>query len=160
MEEGLFRGVMTRLYLTRFSRWTAILLQAGLFALWHLSWPVRHLLDGQATLGEAAFEALALLVGTSLSGIVYGYFYLKTESLWGAFLAHTVNNGIFNVLFISTSAGLQSGLDFGLFTAIFLVGHVVLIPVVTLTTRRLETPEVRPWGEFTEDNLPPTVSPS
>ena len=39
MEEGLFRGLMIRLFLTRFSGWRAILLQAALFSLWHTSWP-------------------------------------------------------------------------------------------------------------------------
>jgi membrane protease YdiL (CAAX protease family) len=150
MEEGLFRGTMTRHFLIRFSGWGAILFQASLFALWHLSWPVRHLLDGTATLGEAGFEALTLLLGTFISGVVYGYFFLKTDNLWGSFLAHTINNGIFNVLFIRTSLGLQSGLDFIPFTLIFLIGHLVMIPIIGWTTTRLELPQAKPWGEFEE----------
>ena len=95
MEEGLFRGIMLRLFLVKHFRWGAILLQASLFAAWHLSWPLRHILDGTSTLGEAAFEALVLIVATSVAGIVYGYLYLKTGGLWPCFLAHTINNGIF-----------------------------------------------------------------
>ena len=146
MEEGLFRGVMLRHFLVRFSRWGAILLQAGLFALWHVSWPLRHLLDGQATLGEAAFEALSLIVATLISGVVYGYLYYRTDSLWGPFVAHTINNGIFNVLFIQTGEGIQSGLEFGVFIAIFLTGHIVLIPLIAWAAHRLKTPNVQPWG--------------
>lgn len=152
MEEGLFRGAMIRHFLIRFSAWGAITLQAVLFALWHLSWPARHLLDGQATLGEAGFEAFSLIVGTLVSGIVYGYFYFKSDNIWGAFLAHTINNGIFNVLFIRTSLGLQSGLDFGPFIAIFILGYLVLIPVIRIATLRMGLPETRPWGEFSEDD--------
>ena len=154
MEEGLFRGIMIRHYLIRFKVWGVI----GFFAIWHLSWPIRHFIDGQASLGEAVFEASTLLVGTLISGVVYGYFYYKTNNLWGPFVGHTINNGIFNVLFIRTSMGMQSGLEFGPFTAIFLVGHILLIPIIAVMTKRLKTPEVKPWGELIEgEGLPSTV---
>ena len=151
MEDGLFRGVMIRLFLVRFSSWVAIILQAVLFSLWHLSWPIRRLLDGQATLGEAAFEASGLLLATLISGIVYGYFYYKTDNLWGAFIGHAINNGIFNVLFIQTRLGMQAGTEFGPFLAFFLGGYILLIPVIALVTKRLMTPEVRSWDEFSPD---------
>jgi hypothetical protein len=97
---------MLRHFLVRFSGWGAILLQAGLFALWHLSWPARLLLDGEASYG------------------------------------------IFNVLFISTSKGMQVGFEFGLFAAIFLIGYLLLIPIIQYASKRLDMPEVKPWGEF------------
>jgi membrane protease YdiL (CAAX protease family) len=158
MEEGLFRGTMVRHFLIRFSTWGALLLQASLFSLWHLNWPIRQLLDGKATIGEAAFEAIGLLLGTFIGGLVYGYLYFKTDNLWGAFLAHTINNSIFNVLFIRTSAGMQSGLEFGLFLAIFLIGHVLLIPLIYWFSKRLEMPEVKPWGKFGEDTVSPRLA--
>ena len=102
-------------------------------------------MDGKADLGGASFQAFALLLGTFVGGIVYGYLYLKTDNLWAPFLAHTINNGIFNVLFIRTSAGIQSGLEFGLFQVIFLFGHLALIPVIGLAARRWDIPEVKPW---------------
>ena len=148
MEDGLFRGVMVRHYLARFSGWGAIFLQAVLFSIWHVSWPLRRLLDGQVTLGEAAFEASGLLLATLISGVVYGYFYYKTDNLWGVFVGHAINNGIFNVLFIQTSAGMQAGTEFGPFLAIFLGGYILIIPIIAFVTNRLKTPEVRPWGEF------------
>ena len=151
MEEGLFRGAMLRHFLRRHSPWRAILLGAGLFALWHMTGPVKMLIDVEGSAGQAATQALTLLVGTSISGIVYGYLYLKTDNLWAPFLAHTINNSIFNVLFIRTSAGLQSGLEFGPFLAVFLIGHLALILVFRYAARRWELPEVRPWGAFEED---------
>jgi membrane protease YdiL (CAAX protease family) len=155
MEDGLFRGVMIRLLLVRFSGWGAIILQAVLFSLWHVSWPLRRLLDGQATFGEAAFEAFGLLLATLISGVVYGYFYYKTDNLWGAFVGHTINNGIFNVLFIQTSIGTQAGTEFGPFLVFFLGGYVLLIPIIALVTNRLRTPEVKPWGDFNfGENMP------
>lgn len=148
MEEGLFRGTMIRHFLVKFSGWGAILLQTVLFALWHMSWPIRLLLDGSADLSEVGFQALSLLISTTIAGIVYGYLYLKTDNQWAPFLAHTINNGIFNVLFIKTSLGLQAGTEFGPFLGIFLIGYLLLIPIFRFTSKRLKLPEVKPWGEF------------
>jgi hypothetical protein len=121
-----------------------------------VSWPLRRLLDGHVTLGEAAFEASGLLLATLISGVVYGYFYYKTDNLWGAFVGHTINNSIFNVLFIQTSVGMQAGTEFGPFLAIFLGGYVLLIPIIALVTNRLMTPKVKPWGDFSKDENMPT----
>jgi membrane protease YdiL (CAAX protease family) len=151
MEEGLFRGTMIRHFRIRYSAWGAILLQAGLFAIWHLSWPARLLLDGEVGIGQVALEAISLLTGTVIAGIVYGYLYHKTDNLWSPFLGHTINNGIFNVLFIRTAVGLQSGLDFGLFIGIFLIGFLLLIPVIRIFADRQKMPEVKPWGIFDEN---------
>jgi membrane protease YdiL (CAAX protease family) len=149
MEEGLFRGIMLRHFLVRYTKWGAIFLQAALFSLWHLSWPLRHLLDGQIPLGEVAFEAFGLLLSTLISGVVYGYFYYGTNNLWGPFVAHMINNSIFNVLFIRTTTGIQSGLEFIPFALIFLIGHILMIPIIAVVTNRMKTSEVKPWGDFT-----------
>jgi len=146
MEEGLFRGAMVRHFRIKFSPWGAILLQAGLFAVWHLNWPLRMLLDGTASPGQAAFEALGLLVGTGISGIVYGYLYLKTDNLWAPFLGHTINNSVLNFVFIRTASGVQPATDLGVFLAIFLAGHLLLILLIRLLAKRLNMPEVRRWG--------------
>ena len=150
MEEGLFRGVMLRHFLIRYPKWGAILLQAALFSLWHLSWPLRHLIDGQASVGEVAFEAFGLTLSTLVSGVVYGYFYYRTNNIWGIFVGHVINNSIFNVLFIGTASGTQSSLEFMPFILIFLIGHGLMIPVVAVVGDRLGTPTVAPWGDFTE----------
>jgi membrane protease YdiL (CAAX protease family) len=150
MEEGLFRGVMLRHFMRRYSPWRAILLAAGLFALWHMTGPIKILIDVEASSGQAAFEAVSLLIATSIAGIVYGYLYLKTDNLWAPFLAHTINNTIFNLLFIRTGAGMRSGLEFGLFQGIFLIGYLCLIPLIRYVSRRWDMPEVKPWGAFDE----------
>jgi membrane protease YdiL (CAAX protease family) len=150
MEEGLFRGAMLRHFRLRASVWGALLLQAFLFALWHLNWPVANFLAGEASLGEAAFEAFGLLLSTGLGGLLYGYLYHKTDNLWGAFLAHTINNTLFNVLFFRTGEGLQAGYEFGLFVAIWLPGHLALIPLIGWWANRLKLLQVRPWGSTTQ----------
>jgi membrane protease YdiL (CAAX protease family) len=155
MEEGLFRGTMIRHYLVRYNRWGAIFLQAALFSLWHLSWPLRHLLDGQVTSGQVAFEAFGLTLSTLISGVVYGYFYFRTNNLWGPFIGHTINNSIFNVLFIKSAEGVQSALEFIPFVLIFLIGHLLMIPIISAVAGRLKLKGVRPWGNFLMgENIP------
>ena len=146
MEEGLFRGAMLRHFRRKLPFWGAIFLGAGYFSIWHITGPVRNLMDGKAGLGGAAFEAFAILLGTFIAGIVYGYLYLKTDNLWAPFLAHTINNSTFNVLFIRTSAGLQSALEFMPFQIIFLLGNLALVPLIGLFTKRWNLPEVEPWS--------------
>jgi membrane protease YdiL (CAAX protease family) len=146
MEEGLFRGAMLRHFRRKLSFWGATFLGAGYFSIWHITGPIKNLMDGKVDLGGATFEAFFIMLGTFVAGIVYGYLYLKTDNLWGPFLAHTLNNSIFNVLFIQTSAGMQSGLEFVPFQIIFLLGNLALIPLIGLFARRWDLPEVEPWG--------------
>jgi membrane protease YdiL (CAAX protease family) len=148
MEEGLFRGLMLRHFRIPYRPWGAILLQALLFALWHLNWPVKHLLMGGASVGEAAAEAGTLLLGTAISGIVYGYMYHKTDNLWAPYVAHTINNTFLNVMFIRTAGGLQSAMSYPLFLVTLLVGNLLMLPLTAFLARRWKMPEVEPWGEF------------
>jgi membrane protease YdiL (CAAX protease family) len=148
MEEGLFRGAMVRHFRIPYAFWGAILLQALLFAIWHLSWPVEMLLTGEGSLGEAGMQAFGLFLATGISGLVYGYLYAKTDNLWGPFLAHTINNTVTNMLFIRTASGLQGGFEFGVFLAVWLPGYLLLIPIFGWLAKRWQMPEVKPWGEF------------
>ncbi len=145
MEEGLFRGAMLRHFRRKLPFWGATLLGAGYFSIWHITGPIRNLMDGKVDLGGAAFEAFVILLGTIVAGVVYGYLYLKTDNLWAPFLAHTLNNSIFNVLFIRTSAGLQSGLEFMSFAIIFLLGNLALVLPIGFFAKRWNLPEVEPW---------------
>jgi hypothetical protein len=99
---------------------------------------------------QVAFEAFGLTLSTLVSGVVYGYFCYRTNNLWGPFVAHTINNSIFNVLFIRSAAGVQSGLVFIPFALIFLIGHLLMAPVIAVVANRIKITEVRPWGDFTQ----------
>lgn len=110
MEEGLFRGVMLPHFGTTLSLWRANLLQAVLFALWHLVWPIKDLVTGRADIAGAAAQAALLLAGTLISGCAFGYLYLKTGNLWAPWLAHTLNNTVLNLLHIRTTDGLDTDL--------------------------------------------------
>jgi membrane protease YdiL (CAAX protease family) len=143
MEEGLFRGVMLTHFRVRLSPWQANLLQAVVFGLWHLAWPVKRLVAGQTDLATAASQATVIVLGSTISGLVYGYLYLKTDSLWAPWLAHTINNSTFNLLHIRTIEGLDA--DIGALYGLVAIGYAVLLLWTKLWAERLQMPELRPW---------------
>ena len=146
MEEGLFRGVMLTHFRARFAPWKALGLQAALFGTWHLVWPLKHFLTGEADTGQALFEAVGLLISTGIGGLVFGYLYYRTNNIWSAFLAHFINNTILNIVFIQTDAGQQSGVEFGLFLAIWLPGYLAFIPLINWLAKKYSLPPFAAWG--------------
>lgn len=147
MEEGLFRGVMLTHFCIKLSSLKAISFQALLFASWHLVWPIKHYLTGEVAANEALFEAFGLMISTGIGGLVFGYLYYKTDNLWSAVLAHFINNTILNIVFIQTSEGLQSGVEFGLFIAVWLVGYLALLPLISWLSKKTNLPEFTVWAE-------------
>jgi membrane protease YdiL (CAAX protease family) len=76
-EELLFRGIILRGLLGRFKPWMAISLSAMLFALMHMNpWQ---------TVPQFGL------------GLVLGWFYLRTRSLWPCIAGHALNNLLFVV---------------------------------------------------------------
>ncbi len=144
MEEGLFRGVILPRFMQRFSFVGANLLQALLFASWHLVWPVKHYWTGTTTPGGALAEAAMLFVATFISGYAYGYYYRKTDSLWTPWVAHTINNSVLNLFHIRTAAGLDT--DVFVMQAIVVLGLIPMMGFVKWASDRRHMPKLRPWA--------------
>jgi len=53
---------------------------------------------------------------------------------------------------------MQSALESGNFIASFLIGHLLLIPVIYFASKRFEMPEETLWRKFGEDAEFPTES--
>lgn len=151
MEEGLFRGAMMRHFRIKHSIVVVLFMQTLLFAAWHLDGPAKHLLTGTTTPSEMGMEVLSLLISTGIGGLVLGYLYAKTDSIWAPFVAHTINNSVLNFLFYRTENGLQAPYEFGLFIAIWLLGYLALIPVIGWWARRSQLPEITPWDTSFEE---------
>lgn len=145
MEEGLFRGVMLRLFEVRLAPRYANLLQAALFTAWHMVWPAKRLLRGGTDLPGALSEAATLLIAAFVIGLVYGYMYQKTGSLWTSWLAHTLNNSGMNLVHIRTAAGLDE--DVFVLQLAVVVGSVLLVMITKALAERFRMPEIRPWGQ-------------
>jgi membrane protease YdiL (CAAX protease family) len=133
-----------RHFRVRLSPWQANFLQAALFGIWHLAWPVKDYLTGQADFGSAAGQAVFIVLGASVTGLFYGYLYLKTDSLWAPWLAHTINNTTLNLLHMRTIGGLDADISVGYMT--ISVGYLALILWTKVLAQRFQMPEVRPWG--------------
>lgn len=149
MEEGLFRGVMIPHFMRSLSfRW-ANLLQAAIFGLWHAVWPVKDLITGNLTAGAALSEAIGLVLTTTAAGLVFGYLFYKTGSLWAPWLAHTIHNSALNLVHIRTIEGLDA--DMGLLIPVLVVGYVLLVVWTMRLTRYFDLPPLEPWGEESDN---------
>jgi membrane protease YdiL (CAAX protease family) len=147
MEEGLFRGVMLRHFRVSLSFWRANLLQAALFGVWHLNWPIKQFLTGQLDAGGLASQSLIILIATGIVGFAMGYLYLKTGNLWGPWIMHTINNSVQNMVHIQTIDGLDS--DMMVFQIALTLSLVAIILFFRALTKRFQMPEVKPWGQET-----------
>lgn len=147
MEEGLFRGVMIRLFRLKLSFWWTNVLQAFLFGIWHLPWVLKWVQTGQIEAhGGVVSAAFSQFMPMLLIGFVWGYFYLKTDSLWVPWVAHLLNNTVFNLLHITTTDGLDSGMMIR--GPIYLVISLLSMVLVKVLAKRFQMPEVKPWGQW------------
>jgi membrane protease YdiL (CAAX protease family) len=135
MEEGLFRGIMLTHFLQRWRLGAANLLQAVLFAAWHLVWPLKAYLAGDASAGGAVAQGSSLLLGTFVAALVYGYLFWRTGSLWAPWIAHFLNNTILNLVQVQSASGeLQPAL---LMSVVVVVALALLAFAVGPLARRL-----------------------
>ena len=151
MEEGLFRGLMLRHFLSRFSFLKANFLQAALFAAWHLVQPIKHYQTGSTDLMGALMEAVVIFIGSGIIGLVFGYLYYKTNSLWTPWIAHFVNNSILNFFYIQVDGELNSLLsisrqEFIILLALYFIGLFLLIIWTRYFSRRFKMQNIRPWN--------------
>jgi uncharacterized protein len=144
MEEGLFRGIMLPHFLQRMRFRTANVLQAGLFAAWHLVWPLKAYLTGDVSAAGALAQTGLLLLGTFVAALVYGYLFWRTDSLWAPWIAHFINNTTLNLLLVRTATGeLQPAM---VMSIVVVVALSLLVFAVEPIARRLKLPHLQPWG--------------
>jgi membrane protease YdiL (CAAX protease family) len=143
MEESIFRGVILPHLMLRFRFWKANVLQAFLFGLAHLVFPLNSWVSGQATASEAAAEAASLLVFTTVGGLVFGYLYYRTGSLWTTVFAHLIDNVIGLFFHIQTVNRLNAETDILILASLGFIGLMLLAWAVS---RRFNLPTLKPWG--------------
>jgi membrane protease YdiL (CAAX protease family) len=151
MEEGLFRGVMVRLFRVKLPPWPANALQAFLFGLWHLPWVLKWHQTGQIEAHGGIFlAALGQFLPMFLVGVAWGYFYIKTDSLWVPWSAHFLNNTVLNLVHLTTSAGVESGASIR--GPVLLVVTLLGMVLAKYAADRFGMPEVKPWGHWAPDD--------
>lgn len=106
MEEGVFRGLFTRIVRTNYSMKTAILFQAFLFGIWHVITPLHNLIDGNLNLAGFLGLSIGYIILAGIMGIKWGLLYKMTGSLYAGMADHFFNNCIAtNLLHITTESG-------------------------------------------------------
>lgn len=143
MEESIFRGVVLPHLMLKFRFWKANVLQAILFGLAHLVFPLHSWVSGQATAGQAVAEAATLLVFTTIGGLVFGYLYYRTDSLWTAVFAHLIDNSIGLFFHIQTAGRLNAETDILMLASLGFIGLIFLAWAVS---KRANLRTLQPWG--------------
>lgn len=151
MEEGLFRGLMTRKFLTWMDFWKANFLQAALFGAWHLRWPLKYYITGQMTLMQAVFNAVFInFLAPFLFGLMWGYMYYKTNSLWPSWISHFIWNSTLNLLIFNIPSGTDETI---INTAIIIAGSIsiltglILMLLIKYLADKWNMPELAPWDQ-------------
>ena len=141
MEESIFRGVMLPNLMRRFKFWQANILQAVLFGLAHLVFPLSDWLKGRATTGDAIATAISLMVATTIGGLVFGYLYYRTDNLWTAIFAHFVDNTVGLFFHIQTVNPLNGESDVLIVASI---GFISLVLLARTIAKRSNLPTLEP----------------
>ena len=158
MEEGLFRGLMTRKFLTRMDFWKANFLQAILFGAWHLRWPLKYYITGQITLMQVVFNAIFInFLAPFLIGLIWGYMYYKTNSLWASWISHFFWNSTLNLFIFYIPGETNEGiLNIALIIAgaISILSALILIILIKYLANRWNMPKLKPWDiQLTGQNI-------
>ena len=148
MEEGLFRGLMLRCFMTKTNVTVANIIQALFFGFWHIVWPINALLMGMDPI-SAAWYAAYYIASSFIFGIVTGYLFQKTSSLWAPIILHTLWNFtlfITTVSYLFPPSGLMTIILYGttLFTEI--IGAIIVILLIKFISQRQRLPELTPWS--------------
>ena len=146
LEESLFRGVMMTHFSVRLSFWKANFLQAFLFGLWHIVWPVKSYILGQMSVSEAIVFAMGYIFLSAIIGLVWGYLFLKTNNLWAPWFAHTMNNSIMNLLHTVTTEGFDSG--FMIRMSVFPFIALLTLFLIKWMAEHYQMPSLKKWDEF------------
>jgi membrane protease YdiL (CAAX protease family) len=151
MEEGLFRGMMLTHFLQRLRFGAANLLQAVLFAAWHLVWPLKAYLTGDVSAAGAIAQSGSLLLGTFVAALVYGYLFWRTDSLWAPWIAHFLNNSILNLVQVQdATGGLQPAM---VMSVVVVIALAFLAFAIGPIAKRLGLPHLRPWKAGAADTV-------
>jgi membrane protease YdiL (CAAX protease family) len=105
MEEGIFRGLFVRLGMEKYGFTKANWFAAFLFGTWHLSLPVRSVIDGQMRIVEAAGMGIGYVIISMIMGIKWGLWLRNTGCLWFGVAEHFFNNTIGNLIHVVSNDG-------------------------------------------------------
>jgi len=105
MEEGIFRGLFTKLLEQKYSFLVSAILSSCLFGFWHMIGPIRNYADETMSMNGMIANVVMLVVTSALVGFKFAMLTRMTGSLYMAMGDHFVNNTIVNLLHVVSNTG-------------------------------------------------------
>ncbi|UCH63402.1 MAG: CPBP family intramembrane metalloprotease [Fidelibacterota bacterium] len=130
LEEVAFRGVVVTLFLSRYRRNASIAIPAAAFGALHLL----NLAGG----GQAPVWVLGQVGWAFLMGLMYGYLFIKADSLLPGMILHWLGNAFVAAImaYLNTNATTEVQVLYGVVTTFGLVPVVLIIAWVRYFSRR------------------------
>lgn len=105
MEEGIFRGLFTKLLEQKYSFVVSAIISSCLFGFWHMIGPVRNYVDETMSMNGMIANIAMLVITSTLVGFKFAMLTKMTGSLYMAMGDHFVNNTIVNLLHVVSDTG-------------------------------------------------------
>ena len=105
MEEGLFRGLFTRILRERYDFRATVFISALLFGLWHIAMPARAFIEGQTDFASMLLLSVGYVAFSFVYGLKMSFLYRMTGSLWAGMADHFFNNSVINIVHVVSSEG-------------------------------------------------------
>lgn len=139
MEEGLFRGAMTTQFVNYVPFWKANAIQAAIFGIWHIVWPIKDFYLGKVnSVGAVAGMCAGEIFITFLMGFTMGYLFYTTGSIWTAFTWHFVMNFTQNILVVrSNTYSMESAIMNTSATAVKGIAFIVVLILTCICAKVL-----------------------
>jgi membrane protease YdiL (CAAX protease family) len=107
-EEFAWRGYLApKVYSLNINAWLSHVIVGLVWGAWHL--PFVFVLWPYLTANMLWYFVPLLLIGTISQSVVYGEIRLATNSVWPAWLMHTIGNTVGNALLLSSFIQLKNG---------------------------------------------------
>lgn len=111
MEEGVFRGLFSRLLDNKMSFKGAVIFIALLFGVWHWVMPMRDYIEGNSSLGNLLVMGIGYIVLSGIMSIKWSVLYKITGSLWMGLGDHLFNNVVVTNFLHVVSNGEADGMQ-------------------------------------------------
>ncbi|MHA1638060.1 MAG: lysostaphin resistance A-like protein [Candidatus Thorarchaeota archaeon] len=149
MEEGLFRGLMMRQFMTKMPAGKANILQSLLFGIWHIVWPIKAYISGEMDLTGFIGYGFQYVLVTFVAGLVFGYMFQKSNSLIGPMVLHTIHNmyASFIVIELLAEEAYYTSITFIVTMGMMPLAVILTIYSIRWFTQWAKQQDIIPWGQ-------------
>lgn len=105
MEEGIFRGLFSKLLEQKYSFVVSSIISSCFFGFWHMIGPIRNYVDETMSFNSMIANIIMLVITSAFVGFKFAMLTQMTGSLYMAMGDHFVNNTIVNLLHVVSNSG-------------------------------------------------------